>query len=106
MLFYSRYGVKKSNFTLVQIVGTPIDIASSTLNELNVVLYLTTPSYEEFAIYSVLCVLWNHFDLIFAQLQSNLFLEVIFKYINNSSKGLTVQFEVILHFQSSMTDSH
>ena len=45
--------LKKKNFTLVQIVSTPIDIASPTLNELNVVLYLTTSSYEEFAIYTV-----------------------------------------------------
>ena len=34
-------------------VSTPIDIACPTFNELNVVLYLTTPSYKEFAIYTV-----------------------------------------------------
>jgi len=56
--------VIKRNLTLVQIVSTPIDKASPTLNELNVVFDLTTPSYEEFAICTVCSVytvykFWN-----------------------------------------------
>ena len=44
----------KRNLTLVQIFSSSIDIESPTLNELNVILYLTS-SYEEFAI----CTVWG-----------------------------------------------
>ena len=54
------YGVvKKRNLTLVQIVSSPIDIASPPLNELNVVVY--TSFYDEFAIH----IVWRVFGKVY-----------------------------------------
>ena len=61
--FYSRYGVVKKEFNISQIVSSPIDIASLTLNELNVILYLTTSSSEEFAICTVCYSIFYLYEL-------------------------------------------